>query len=156
MDTGKNVPENLLTLLHQQQDLVDGTRVVQMFPEGTEELPLPIGLKRYENDRGVFHYWPTLITADQIEELSSVGRENVFLKLGPYSKADIAKRLEKDEKLLFITEYTPMGVEVRCAAGTDKTFVEQAAYFEATKCAGNTVVVGGPPERVRLAIRKAN
>lgn len=156
MDTNQNAPESMITLIHQQQDLADGSRDVQMFPNGTEELPLPMGLRRYENERGVFHYWPDRITAEQIEELSSCGKENVFLKLGPYSKADIAARLAKGEKLVFVTEYTPLGVEVRCAAGTDKTFVNQVAYFDATKMAGNIIIAGPPPERVRLAIRKAN
>ncbi len=155
-DTGKNVPESLATLLHQQLELFSGLRDVQMFPVGTQELPLPVNVVRYENSRGVFHYRPEKISAVTIEKLSSEGNENQFLRLGPYSKFDVAERLQNGEKLMFITEYSPMGIEVRTAVGTDKTLNEQLAYFEKTKNYGNDIVAGGPPERVRLALRKAN
>jgi hypothetical protein len=155
-DTGKNVPESLATLLHQQLELFSGLRDVQMFPVGTDELPLPNGIVRYENSRGVFHYRPDRISALMIENLSSQNKENEFLRLGPFSKHDIAERLQGGEKLVFITEYTPMGIEVRSAVGTDKTMHEQLAYFEKTKNQGNDIVAGGPPERVRLALRKAH
>jgi hypothetical protein len=155
-DTGKNAPEDMMTLLHQQEEMLTGERHVQMFPSGTVELPKLIGTARYVNARGVFHYWPHKIGEDLIEYLSSQGKENAFLRLGPYSKADIAERLKSGESLLFVTEYSPMGVEVRSAAGTNVTCAAQYAYFESTKSPGNTIVVGAPPERVQRVLRKAN
>jgi hypothetical protein len=119
-----------------------------MFPSGTIELTLPEGMCRYKNARGVFHYSSSAITEKQIEELSSRGRENVFLNLGPYDKYEIAIRALSGEKVVCITEYTPDGVEVRSAAGTDKTAPEQFEYFEQTKDNGNIVVINNGPSRV--------
>jgi hypothetical protein len=155
-DVGQNAPEDVATLLHQQNELMSGDRSVQMFPAGTYEIPMLVGTARYVNERGIFHYWPNKITEEVIELLSSQGKENLLLRLGPYSKVDIAKRLEKGEKLVFITEYSPGGVEIRSAAGTDQTCAEQLAYFEHTKGVGNNIVVGAPPERVQRVLRKAN
>lgn len=155
-DTWQNIPESIATLLHQQNELFSGKRSVQMFPNGTRELPILTGCVRYANKRGIFHYWPNKITEEVIEFLSSQGKENLLLRLGPFSKRDIAKRLEKGEKLVFITEYSPIGTEVRSAIGTDQTCPEQLAYFEQTKCDGNTIVAGAPPERVQRVLRKAN
>lgn len=155
-DTGKNAPEDLITLLHQQEEMLTGERDVQMFPLGTTELPKLVGTHRYVNSRGVFHYWPHKIGEDMIEYLSAKGKENVLLRLGPYSKAEIAERLKLGESLLFVTEYSPMGVEIRSAAGTNVTCAEQYAYFESTKSQGSTIVVGAPPERVQRVLRKAN
>lgn len=158
LDTGQNIPEFVETLLHQQNELLTGERYVQMFPTGTRELPKLIGTARYTNDRGIFHYWPHKITEDLIEYHSSHGSENLILRLGPYSKLDIAKRLahNPDEVLVFITEYSPIGIEIRCACGTNMTAEEQRNYFEATMSPGNTVVVGDPPHRVKRFLRKAN
>lgn len=157
-DTGRNVPEFIETLLHQQNELMTGERFVQMFPAGTPELPKLIGTARYVNDRGVFHYWPHKISEDLIEYHSSRGCENLILRLGPYSKGQIAERLKQhpDETLVFITEYSPIGVEVRSACGTNITAEEQRIYFETTKTPGNTIIVGDPPQRVRHFLRKAN
>jgi hypothetical protein len=155
-DVGQNAPEDIATLLHQQNELMNGERFVQMFPAGTYEIPMLVGTARYTNDRGIFHYWPNKITEELIELFSSQGRENELLRLGPYSKADIAKRLENGEKLVFITEYSPMNVEIRSAAGTDQTCAEQKAYFEQTMHPGNHIVVGAPPERVQRVLRKAH
>lgn len=148
LDTGKCAPESLMTLLLQQADLITGGRDVQMFPTGTKELFLPDGLGRFENERGVFHFRPDRVSAETIAELSNKGRENEFLKLGPYSKVEIDQRFKNGERLVFITEYTPAGTEVRCAGGTDKTLAEQLVYFESTKEQGNTIKVGAPPRRV--------
>lgn len=148
-DVGKNAPEDTATLLHQQNELMDGERFVQMFPTGTGEIPMLVGTERYVNDRGIFHYWPNKISKEEIEHLSSQGQENLMLRLGPYSKVDIAKRLENGEKLVFITEYSPMNVEIRSAAGTEQTCAEQLAYFEHTMHPGNHIEVGLPPARVQ-------
>src|SRR6185436_20934625 len=40
------VPEAPATLQEQQQQLVQGQRRAQLFPKGTEELPLPEGMKK--------------------------------------------------------------------------------------------------------------
>lgn len=155
-DVGRNAPEDTATLLHQQNELMNGDRFVQMFPTGTGEIPMLVGTERYVNERGIFHYWPHKITEETIERLSSEGKENLMLRLGPYSKVNIAKRLENGEKLVFITEYSPMGAEIRSAAGTDQTCDEQLEYFKQTMHDGNYIVVGAPPERVQRVIRKAN
>ena len=56
VDTGLNIPENPKTLLAQQAQLLAGKRHVQMFPAGLNELPLPDGFCRHQNQRGVFVY----------------------------------------------------------------------------------------------------
>src|SRR5690349_5589908 len=105
-DTGLCVPESTATLLLQQRQLVAGRRDVQMFPLGTWALPLPIGLARHENSRGVFHFRPEKISAGKIDELSAQGRENEFLNLGPYSKREIVPRLLAGEKFIAVSEHT--------------------------------------------------
>jgi len=154
-DTGKNAPESQETLRIQQGQLLRGIRDVQMFPIGTIELPIPKGFCRYVNDRGVFHYNYKKIDTIDIEFLSSHGRENEFLNLGPYSKADIENRCFDGEGLRFITEYTNCGIEVRSAVGVVSTLEEQYWYFECTKEPGNVVVIGGPPDRVSLHLAKS-
>ncbi len=139
-DTGRCLPENRRTLELQQEQLKAGKRDVQMFPLGTRELPLPDRLSRFQNDRGVFHFHADKISADEIAHLSAQSRENVFLKLGPYSKPEIMDRFRDGERLFYVTEYTPDGVEFRSAAGTESTIDEQFDYFELSKEPGNTVV----------------
>jgi len=153
-DTGFCVPESLATLLIQQLQLEFGNRNVQMFPNGTAELPLPVGIERHQNERGVFHYKAEQITPALIDELSSQGRENEYLGLGPYSKIEVGKRLKDGEHLMCVTEYTPAGVEVRSAGGTETTVEEQFDYFQRTKEPGNIIVVGPPPKRVTLHLMK--
>jgi len=148
LDTGQNIQESTATLLMQQQRLLDGRRAVQMFPTNTVELPLPTGMQRTQNSRGVFHFNPQRITAAHIQKLSAMGRENELLELGPYSKPDIRRRLMLGEDLLVVTEYTPQGVEVRAAAGCSSTVAEQMAYFNATKDPQNFVLYV-TPERVK-------
>jgi hypothetical protein len=155
-DTGLCIPETAATLAFQQVQLVAGNRDVQMFPIGTAELPVPSGFARHQNVRGVFHFWPGAISADAIDALSAEGRENEFLMLGHFSKTDIAKRVLAGESLLCVTEYTPEGVEVRSAAGTDKTVNEQRAYFERTKEPGNTIAVGEMPHVIRARLAEIN
>lgn len=154
LDTGRPVPESDETLLIQQDQLKRGKRAVQMFPIGTKELPMPSGFARLETPRGVFHYDEAAISVGHIELLSSLGKENVFLNLGPFNKADVNERMQYGEELTFITEYTPDNIEVRCAAGTNKTVNAQRQYFERTKEIGNIVVVGMPPKRVLSHIMK--
>jgi len=139
-DTGLCIPESRRTLELQQEQLKAGKRDVQMFPSGTRELPLPDRLSRFQNERGVFHFHADRISADEIARLSAQGRENVFLMLGPYSKPEIIGRFQNGERLFYVTEYAPDGVEVRSAVGTDSTIGEQFDYFELSKESGNTVV----------------
>jgi len=154
MDTGKCAPESQETLRIQQSQLMRGLRNVQMFPVGTIELELPFGFSRCDNARGVFHYNPKKIDSFKIGMLSHLERENEFLNLGPYNKADIARRCLAGEGLKFITEYTDDSVEVRCAAGVDSTLEVQCRYFEQTKEPENIIVVGFPPNRVSLHLAK--
>jgi hypothetical protein len=142
LDTGQNIPESRATLLLQQKQLVAGRRDVQMFPGGVRELPLPAGMARHQNVRGVFHFNPSKIDAATIDRLSVVGRENEFLNLGPFNKFDIAVRVAAGDVFQTITEYTPDGIEVRCAAASQSTLPVQCAYFEQTKDEGNVIVVG--------------
>ncbi len=126
-----------------------------MFPLGTWELVLPQNCKRHENFRGVFHYNPKEITPDEIDLAGLRGRENEFLLLGPFSKADIAKRVKKGEKVTCVSEYTFDGVEVRTAAATEKTVPSQLAYFESTKEPDSVILVGVYPDRIRNHLAKA-
>lgn len=151
LDTGICTPESDATLRVQQRQLTGGRRDVQMFPTGTSELPLPGGFARHRNARGVFHFCPAKISVAAIEQLSANDRENEFLNLGRFSKADVAHRILGGERLTCITEYTPEGVEIRSAAGTDGTIDLQRAYFEATQEPDSRLVIGTFPDRVRLA-----
>jgi hypothetical protein len=141
VDTGLNVPESLKTLLAQQAQLKAGKRHVQMFPVGLNELPLPDGMDRFKNNRGVFHFRSSRFTAHEIATLSDAGRENEILNLGPYNKSDIAERMERGESILAVAEIDPEGVEVRTAAGTTSTVQDQVAYFETTKDDANTIKI---------------
>lgn len=152
LDTGKCAPEGTATLRIQQGQLISGKRSVQMFPTGSIELALPTGMSRYKNVRGTFHFDPEKISSEEIEKLSSKGRENEFLNLGKYDKYDIALRAMAGEKVVCITEYTSEGVEVRSAAGTVSTILDQLAYFEQTKEFGNVIVIGDAPSRVNERI----
>lgn len=151
LDTGICAPESAETLLLQQRQLYRRARIVQMFPVGTDELPLPAGAARLATPRGIFHYWPDAISPAAIDELSAEGRENEFLNLGPFSKHDIAERVAAGEQITCITEYTRSGAEVRCAAATDGTLEAQRKYFEATREPNSVIVVGSYPDRVRRA-----
>lgn len=148
LDTGICAPESEQTLLLQQNQLVCGRRNVQMFPFGTPELELPRGMARCQNERGVFHFNPDKMVAETILKLSREGNENRFLNLGSYSKYDIALRISGGEKLVCITEYTSEGVELRSAAGTNKTCNAQRVYFERTKEPNSVITLGPAPDRV--------
>lgn len=151
-DTGLCIPETAATLAVQQGLLIAGKRNVQMFPTGTDELPMPQGFGRHQNARGVFHFRPDVISGDVIETLSAEGRENEFLHLGPIGKPEVAKRLLAGESLLCVTEYEPDGTEVRSAAGTDKTIDEQCGYFERTKQPGNAILICNLADVVRARL----
>src|SRR5882762_4350678 len=92
LDTGICAPEKEDTLLIQQRQLLRGARIAQMFPIGTQELPIPEGFVRHVNKRGVFHYNPSELSNVEIDLISLSGSENLILNLGPYNKTDIAKR----------------------------------------------------------------
>lgn len=152
-DTGICVPESEATLQLQQEQLISGTRDVQMFPVGTPELPLPAGMLRLQLTRGVFHFRPQKIAPATISSLSEQGRENEFLNLGPYCKHTIMIRAGKGEALQCLTEYTKDGVEVRSAIGTPSTADEQLEYFNSTKHSPDSqIVIGGFPKRVMAAL----
>jgi hypothetical protein len=135
-DTGKNVPESPATLTAQQEQLLAGRRPAQMFPLGTEELPVPEGFARVETPRGVFHFNPKLITADDILTASQRGRENDVLALGEFSKADVDAT---GGPAAAITERTPAGAEVKAAVASAATAPRTATELERTKTPGNTV-----------------
>ena len=143
-DTGQNVPETAATLRAQQEQLVKGERAVQMFPQGTAELPLPKGMARVETPRGVFHYDPEQITPDHIHALSQQGRENEFLGLGPVSKPEAQARAAAGEPPVAVVERNQDGTEVRAAAGTAQTAGAQQAAMEGAKSPGNAIGVETP------------
>lgn len=142
------IEESLDTLFKQQRQLKQGSRDVQMFPVGTKEIRLLDGFGRHENFAGVFHYNPNRITPDRIDLCCLCGRENEFLKLGPFSKIDVLERLADGETHVFITEYDKDGVELRSAIGSTTLVATQLAYFERTKEPDSVIVVGDPPPRV--------
>ena len=142
LDTAKNIPESQKTLLLQQDQLLRGLRPAQMFPAGTTPLPLPEGMKKVENDRGVFHYNPTQINGDAILSASRDGKENEILGLGPVSKpAAQARAAATGEKLVAVAERAADGTEIKTTIGTTGTAPAQVAALEASKSPGSTVKV---------------
>ncbi len=146
LDTRFCAPESLETLVLQQDQLIRGKRDAQMFPGGTLEITIPDGCERYESNRGVYHF--RNLPVEVIKELSEQGRENEILLLGPFSKYDVAVRLQNGESLTYITEYVS-SIELRCAIGTDGTIDRQRQYFESTKEQCGEIVVGECPDRVK-------
>jgi len=138
-DTGQNVPERATDLRAQQKQLVQGDRAVQMFPTGTKELPLPKNMQRVETPRGVFHYNPRRMTADEILSKSQAGQENQLLGLGPYSKREVERRAAAGEPVAVVTERGPKGEELRAALATESTAAETRAAMEAGKSNDSTV-----------------
>lgn len=120
-----------------------------MFPKGTPELLLPIGMERFENHRGVFHYNPQKINKTKLATLSAQGRENEFLNLGPHSKYDVKLLNLAGDPIVCVTEYTAEGVEVRSAVSTVQKAEGVRRFFEETKEQGSSIVVGEPPARIR-------
>ncbi|PAW75177.1 MAG: hypothetical protein B9S38_02505 [Verrucomicrobiia bacterium Tous-C4TDCM] len=154
LDTGKNIPESAATLKAQQEQLIAGKRPAQMFPTGTKELALPQGFERVETERGVFHYDPKQLTADDILTKSKNGRENELLNLGPASKADVDQRVAKGESRVAVTERAADGTEIRTAVATDATADAVAKEFEKNKSAGSKIAVE-PLDRVPAERRAA-
>ena len=144
VDTGLNKQENPATLKAQHDQVMRGHKPAMMFPKGTREVLKSGGLAKTMTDRGTFHYNPRAIDAASIAHASRGGRENEVLGLGPYSKADIAKRIRAGEKPVAIVERKPDGTEVKAAVGTDKTAPHQLAHFEKTKTPGNIVRIESP------------
>lgn len=139
-DTGMNVPEDESSLYAQQEQLLEGRRLAQMFPIGTPELPLPDGFERVETPRGVFHFDPDMITAEDIIEISAQGRENEVLGLGPHSKDDVLDdAMATGEKPFAITERDRDGNEVRASASTSNTLADQADHILRTARPDHTV-----------------
>ena len=139
-DTGQNAPESPATLKAQQDQLTAGNRDAQMYPAGTDPLPLPKGMERVETPRGVIDFNPDKLSKTDVVKASKAGRENDILGLGPHSKDDVlARAAATGEPLLSTTERTPDGTEVRAALGTTGTAPEQRAALEAGKTPGNTV-----------------
>ena len=128
-DTEKNIPESEKTLYLQQMQLINGKRQAQMFPIGSQELTLPEGFARVQTSRGVFHFDPEMISGETIRKISEAHRENEILGLGPYSKDDIHSRVKAGENLFAVTELTPDGVEVKSAAATPSTVMDQLQVF---------------------------
>ena len=100
---------------HSSDRLVDGNRKAQMFPRGTEELPLPPGMKRVATEKGAFHYNPHQISEQRVRRLSARGRENELLNLGPVTKTEAVHRAMRGEFPLSVVERQGDGTEVsRC------------------------------------------
>jgi hypothetical protein len=138
------IPESHETLLAQQRQLVAGHRRVQMFPRGSQELPLPRGMRRLVVDGDVFHYDPEAFDAAQVRHLAGLGRENEMLDLGPYSKDEVMHRIERGERPVAVVERDPHGIEVRAAAGTHLTAHHQLAAMRRRASPGHSVRVEDP------------
>jgi hypothetical protein len=139
LDTGRNRPERPEDLKAQQAQLVKGDRAVQMFPLGTKELAMPKGMQRVETPRGVFHFDPRRMTADEILTASKAGRENELLGLGPYSKTDVERRAAAGEPVAAVVERGPRGEELRGAVATPSTVDATRDAMENGKSDGSTV-----------------
>ena len=139
-----SIPESPDTLDLQQQALQSGNRVAQMFPNGTDELPVPDGMNRVDTPDGPVHYNPNRISANEIIRLSGMGRQNDFLGLGPYSKDQVLKRVAAGETPVAVVERDRNGTEVRAAIGTTKTAPEQIAAMNRDKLPGSTIRVEDP------------
>jgi len=135
------MPESIDTLMEQQKQLLDGYRSTQMFPNGTPELSTPPGMERTETPAGVFHHDPGQVSPDQVQDLSSQGRENELLGLGPVEKEKVLALIQKGEVPLAIVERAPDGTEVRAAVGTHSTAAQQFAAMLRNKSPGNTLKI---------------
>ena len=158
LDTAKNIPESVKTLLLQQDQLRRGLRPAQMFPKGTEELGLPEQMERIETDRGIFHYNPAQVSRQQILAASARGEENLILGLGPVSKpAAEARAAATGEPLVVTTERAADGTEIKSAVGTTGTAAAQAAALEANKSPGSTISTTTPGQTIveRLQAKQA-
>jgi hypothetical protein len=144
LDTGMNVPEPPASIAAQQAQVGLGDRKAVMHPKGTPLPVLPPGMGRIATPRGVFDYDPQLITPQAIKRLSMQGRENEILGLGPVSKPEVDKEINKGATPVVITERQPDGTEVKSAVGTGKTAGAQAAALEAGKLPGSTIDVENP------------
>lgn len=149
----QTMPESPRTLKLQQRQLQAGHRRVQMFPHGTPELPMPRGMMRTKNVNGTFHYNPSRIDENEIHRLSTAGRENEMLDLGPYSKDDIAKRMRGGEVPVAVVERHPDGTEARAAVGTHATADRQMAAMNRTKSPGHIVRIEDPRETIGHRMR---
>jgi hypothetical protein len=147
------LPETPETLKLQQRQLLSGHRRVQMFPRGTPELPLPRGMSRINHPNGTFHYDPRRIDGSDVHRLSTEGRENDMLDLGPYSKDDVLKRLRGGEVPVAVVERHPDGTEVRAAIGTHTTADRQMAAMNRTKSPGHIVRTEDPRETLGHRLR---
>jgi hypothetical protein len=152
LDTRKNLAETTATLQAQQKQLLAGRRAAQMFPvdaQGnvTNELPVPEGMRRLETERGVFHYNPQQITADEIFSASAKGAENRALALGSTSKPEAEKAAAKNnEPLVTITERTPEGTEVRSSVINQSAAARTQAEMQPGLTPGNTLAVETPEQ----------
>lgn len=153
-DVGAIVPEAPETLAAQMQQLAEGRRPAVLIPRGTPNAPsAPDGMQRADVPDGVVYFDPRTMTPEAVAQAAAANRLNDILALGPVNKAEAQQRAAAGETPVAVTERTPDGVEVKAAAGTDKTAPAQAEALEANKTPGNTVQVE-PPESV-LAGRRA-
>lgn len=149
------VPESAATLKLQQDALIEGVRHVQMFPTGTEPLPLPDGFAQLKTPRGVFHYNPDEIKPKDIKAASAKGEENLLLGYGPYSKVAVLESLKEGEKPFAICEVSSEGVEVRCAIASKATEKQALEAMRASAGPDNVVdrfsIQGVIDERLKAA-----
>lgn len=138
--TERTIPETEQTLLEQQVAVVEGRKPAQMFPTGTEELPLPAGMERVETPRGVFHINPSLTTKADVIRASESGEENKILGLGPVTKMEAAASGQP----VAVVERTKSGTEVLTAATTLERLQETLDQLKSQAAKGNTVAVEDP------------
>lgn len=157
LDTGLNVPESIETLKAQQQQLIEGRRPAMMFPAKTQEaLQLPEGFERLETPRGIFHFDPDQITAEQIQAASAAGKENEILGLGPVSKPEAMARAAQGDPLVSVTERAPDGTEVKGALATKATADQVRKALQADATPGNEIAVESPEDTILARIQARN
>jgi len=141
----QTLPESLETLHRQQKALMDGRRHAQMFPTGTPELPLPLGMERLETPRGIFHFNPQELDPVSIIAKSAEARENEILGYGPYSKIDV---MTSGQPPICVVERGKDGVEIVAVLTTQAWSDEVMAAWPAP--APNSVIQIEPlPDVIR-------
>lgn len=131
--SGQTVPESRAALHAQVEQLANRNRAVVVFPKGTKASdlpPVPAGMKRVSGgmkDVATIYYDPDRISGLDIRKAVREGRINELIGIGPYSKEEIAARVQAGEPAVGVVGRDAEGNEVQSAVGTPSTAPEQAA-----------------------------
>jgi hypothetical protein len=149
-------PESVETLAQQHAALLDpaNPREAMLYPKGAQvidiadkkafgQIKLPDGRVVQYDKNG-----PSNFTPAKIRQYAKDDRLNEALQLGPVSKDEALSRVAAGETPAAVTERTPVGTEVKAAAGTVETAPAQAEALELSKTPGNVVGVERPEDVV--------